>query len=274
MKNDFLQQYQQQTLRCVQLKQLDILIAIDQVCSRHNIPYWLDAGTLLGAVRHGGFIPWDDDIDIAMRSEDLERFVAIAPAELPKELFVSTPEQEPTKEPLVKVRDLNSFFVEPGDDFTQPYEKGVFVDIFPFVTYPNVSPSFIRRVTRQIARSGAILRKPHHYGMRAVAELLWFGMKLFFLKALWSFVSIFCPNSRSKYVGYRVINNGCGNSHHRDHVWPLSTITFEGHTFPAPHNVDAYLSDLFHDYMQVPPPDKREIHAVFFMPELIATQRA
>ena len=87
MKNPYLEQYKEQQLRACQLKQLAILEEIDHICKKHKIDYWLDGGTLLGAVRHGGFIPWDDDIDIAMRQEDLERFIAVAPGELPTHLL-------------------------------------------------------------------------------------------------------------------------------------------------------------------------------------------
>lgn len=65
-----IKEYSQQNLRACQLKQLAILEEIDKICKRHKIEYWLDGGTLLGAVRHGGFIPWDDDIDIGMSLED------------------------------------------------------------------------------------------------------------------------------------------------------------------------------------------------------------
>ena len=74
-------------LRKAQLRMLDILIAVDKICRKHNIPYWLDYGTLLGAVRHGGFIPWDDDLDISMMKEDYDRFLTIASKELPEQFF-------------------------------------------------------------------------------------------------------------------------------------------------------------------------------------------
>ena len=83
MKNTFLEEYKRRTLRQCQLKQLGILEEIDRICRKHDISYWLDGGSLLGAVRHGGFIPWDDDIDIAMSLADLERFKSVAPKELP-----------------------------------------------------------------------------------------------------------------------------------------------------------------------------------------------
>lgn len=274
MKNEYLQRYRSQNLRRCQLKQVEILDAIDAVCRKYDIEYWLDAGTLLGAVRHEGFIPWDDDIDIAMRSEDVDRFVVAAQRDLPKHLFVQTPDNEPTKEPLVKVRDLNSFFVEGSDNFDAAYEKGIFVDIFPFVEFPDVSEQFIRRVTKPIARSRAILHKAHYYSWRSCIELIWFSTKLLCFKAIWKIAGTLRPASKGKRTGYRVINNGCGNSHLRTSVWPLTTIKFEGKHYPAPHDVDAYLSDLFHNYMQIPPPEQRQIHSVFFMPQLVEEEKS
>ena len=75
MKNPYLETYCHETLRPCQLKQLAILTEIDRLCRQYSIPYWLDGGSLLGAVRHGGFIPWDDDLDIATSSRraDTER---------------------------------------------------------------------------------------------------------------------------------------------------------------------------------------------------------
>ena len=82
MNNPYLSAYVAQNLRTCQLKQLAILEEVDRICRKHKINYWLDGGTLLGAVRHGGFIPWDDDIDLGMLLPDLQRFIKIAPGEL------------------------------------------------------------------------------------------------------------------------------------------------------------------------------------------------
>jgi len=71
-------QYDPDDLRQLQLVELEVLLAIDELCARYDIPYFLDSGSALGAMRHGCFIPWDDDIDIGMLREDYERFVAVA----------------------------------------------------------------------------------------------------------------------------------------------------------------------------------------------------
>ena len=95
MKKNHLETYLNRELRACQLKQITILEEIDRICRKHQIVYWLDGGSLLGAVRHGGFIPWDDDIDIAMRLEDVERFKQIAPKELKEDFFLQTQDTDP-----------------------------------------------------------------------------------------------------------------------------------------------------------------------------------
>lgn len=265
MKN--LEIYKRQQLRACQLKQLSILEEIDRVCKNNNIEYWLDGGTLLGAVRHGGFIPWDDDIDIAMKAEDLKRFTEIAPQQLPPHLFLQTPKNERTKEPITKVRDLNSFYVEQSDDFRADYNKGLFVDIFPFVDYPSVSRSFTRRITKGISKSYSVLHRSHYYSLRSAAEFFWFGGKYILYSAIWRLSYLLHPTL--SHYGNIPINNGYGVKHRKDETWPLGTVVFEGKVFPAPKDINAYLRELYDNYMDIPAEDKQKIHAVFIMPELV-----
>ena len=83
---------EQKELRKAQLIMLDMLVEFDAICKKHNLKYWLDSGTLLGAVRHQGFIPWDDDIDLSMPVEDYNRFKEIATSELSEDIFFQTKE--------------------------------------------------------------------------------------------------------------------------------------------------------------------------------------
>lgn len=263
-----LQHCAQVNLRTCQLKQLAILEEIDKICRRHDIKYWLDGGSLLGSVRHGGFIPWDDDIDIAMDLADERRFKEVAPAELPDWLFLQTTESDPeSKEPITKIRDVNSLYIEQGDHFMSSYAKGIFVDIFPFIPYPDVPRKWLKRLIRGINKSNSILQHQHKYSLRSFAEFFYFGGKYCLFSLVWKLACVLLP--KHHYVDIPSVN-GYGITHRREDVLPLTTVTFEGKEFPAPHDPDRYLTNIYGDYMQVPPPEKRHVHAVFILPELRA----
>lgn len=268
MNNPYLSQYLKANLRACQLKQLDILTEIDRICRKYDIDYWLDGGSLLGAIRHGGFIPWDDDIDIAMPLADQQKFCRIAPSELPEHLFLQTPESDPhSKEPIIKVRNLNSFYVEPSDTFSASYQKGLFVDIFPFIDYPSTSRRWVKILGKGISTSYSILHAQHYYSLRSTMEFFYFGLKYGLCRALWKLQEKMHPTGT--YMSNILINNGYGIMHRKDSIFPLGHIEFEGKLFRAPANPDAYLKDLYKNYMEIPPVEKRKIHATYIHPELI-----
>lgn len=272
MENKYLRDYIDSNLRTLQLKELAILVAIDKVCRANDIQYWLDGGTCLGAIRHGGFIPWDDDIDIAMRQEDLPRFIDAATKELPSHLFMQTAESDPTTRfGINKVRDLNSFFIEYSDDFTRQYQKGIFVDIFPFVDYPALGRKFFKKLGRGICRSRAVLKAQHQYSLRSFAEFFYFGAKYNLFLLVWKSLNL-CMK-KNIYMGNRIVDNGYGVMHRKDTIFPVKDVQFEGMTFMGANNSDAYLKDLYGDYMQLPPEEKRKAHSIFFMTSLDKIQQ-
>lgn len=125
------------TLRKVQLVQLEILDAIDNLCKKNNIKYSLYAGTLLGAVRHGGFIPWDDDLDICMSRRDYVRFIRLWNRYSPQGYILQNKSLEPDfTQSFSKIRKRNTTFLEEGAE-SGNYHKGIFVDIFPIDRIPN-----------------------------------------------------------------------------------------------------------------------------------------
>lgn len=266
MSKSNLKQFNEQHLRASQLKQLEMLKVIIAICERHQITYWLEGGTLLGAVRHGGFIPWDDDIDIAMTREDLERFTEIAPKELPENLIIQNRKTNPDyKLDQTKVVDLNSFYVQPDDDFESASPKGLFVDIFPYVDYPYVPVRFRRPFFRGICIANSVLHGKHYYSIENTAKLFWFGLKYIILYGIvWHLL----PKTKT-YLTCLPTNNWYGMEQKRDEILPVSRIRFEGIEVNAPCNPDAYLKNLYKDYMQMPPEEKRHIHSVFIYPELI-----
>ena len=268
MNNSYLEQYRKETLRAAQLKQLDILKAIDAVCKKHNIAYWLDGGTLLGARRHGGFIPWDDDIDISMTEADLERFVSVAPDSLPSDFVIQTKKTDPaTKGIAYKVRDLNSFYVEAVDDNGAGYQKGIFVDIFPFIDYPDRLHGLTKKAARGICIAYNKLHTPLYFTARGIAEYSYFALKLIALRLLWK--GLLALGRSGRFTCSKPIYNWYGTIYRKSDLFPLSAIEFEGTAFSAPRNVDGYLTSIYHDFMTLPPVEKRAIHSIFIMPELV-----
>lgn len=267
MGSNNIEKYKVSQLRKVQIKQLTILKEIDRICKKHNIDYWLDGGTLLGAVRHRGFIPWDDDIDIAMKASDIKQFETIAQKELPTWLFLQNRQTDPyCKEDITKIRDLNSLYLEYSDSFNEPYEKGIYVDIFPMVPYPSVSPGLVKKICRGYSVAHSITNKPKRISFHTLFEFLYFYLKKVFLGIVWK---ILCAiNSNDTFFSNIIKQNGYGIMHRTKDIFPVSTITFEDTTFSAPCNPNGYLTDLYGDYMQLPPKEKRKGHAVFFIPEL------
>ncbi len=263
--NEAIKKYTEKNLRACQLKQLYILECFDHICKKHGLRYWLDGGTLLGAVRHGGVIPWDDDIDVGMPAVDLKKFVEIAPRELPDEIFLQTCQSDPGyRFDFPKLRDRNSFFVEFRDDFTLSYQKGVYIDIFAFIPAPSLPRKMVKFFTKGISSSRSILKQKYYLTFRTMAAVVYFSIKYCFLRIGWELLS--CFFYRGEYMSNLLHNNGYGIMHRTDSIFPLSEISYEGRFFSCPANPDAYLKDLYGDYMKLPPEEKRVVHAVYINP--------
>ena len=134
MKNEFLSTYVANNLRACQLKQLSILEEMDRICQKHHLTYWLDGGTLLGAVRHGGFIPWDDDIDVCMKRPDYDKLNKIAKSILPQNYDIFSIYSDGDNDNMV-TRIINSRTISFDKERLEkyhgfPYIAGI--DIFPF----------------------------------------------------------------------------------------------------------------------------------------------
>ena len=115
---------------------LRILKIVDFICKENNLIYWLDYGTLLGAVRHKGFIPWDDDIDIAMPRKSYDALIAMADDVFPQDLFVQSKESDPELRKGIrwlKIRDKYSTAIEIHEiEKDIKYHQGISIDIFPW----------------------------------------------------------------------------------------------------------------------------------------------
>ena len=136
MKNSILEE----NLKKLQLDLLNTMKEIKKICDEENIKYFMLGGTFIGAVRHKGFIPWDDDIDIAMDRKSYEKFLNIIENNLPDNLKLEYYKNNETEIHWIKIRNMDYKIVEKKDNIET--EQYLFIDIFPF---DNVPDNIIKR---------------------------------------------------------------------------------------------------------------------------------
>ncbi|MBQ1772446.1 MAG: LicD family protein [Clostridia bacterium] len=262
-------------LRKVQMTQLEIGLEVKRVCELLHINYFLDAGTLLGAVRHQGFIPWDDDMDIAMLREDFDRFLAEAPAVLGEKFYLQTMYNDPNYGcAFAKVRKKNTKLVEAVAE-NSGAQDGIFIDLFPYDVLPDGEAERKdqgrrhRRLRRMLfAKCGYRIGNTFEGSLpvkllkRFSYALLTFAMKFYDRDRLVRTYDKVCREyngTESEYLyaqsGCRVyggwaVPKACFNS------WTM--LPFEGTLFQCPGDSDLYLRTIYHDYMKLPPESERE----------------
>lgn len=235
------------TLRRQQRRMLEILSEVDRICHRHGLRYWLSSGTLLGAARHGGFIPWDDDLDIEMLRDDYNLLMQILPHELPPNMALQCHETDPNYFFFyAKVRDRQSFLREGNEYDVLWREKGIYIDIFPMEAQPISLHRISEKAVGHMYKVWRT-RTGDDAAMRSVRRIYAFGSNLVFplLRAL-------CRLSRTETYTY-----GMGIPYHTPRfmkdIFPLSTLTFEGREYPVPHDWDRVLTIMYGDYNVLPP---------------------
>ncbi len=254
-------------LRTLQLNLLEMLIEIDRICKKYDIKYSIDGGTLLGAVRHSGFIPWDDDIDVIMRREEYEKFYKACRKNLDKTRFFLQEYRTDRhyRWGYEKLRRKNTEFVRLGQEHLKS-RGGIFVDIFVVDNVPDQ----------------LLWRKIHLFTCFLIRKLLYseLGMRnenSIILRAWYRF--LYCLVPRNVIFDWRNrIAEKCNKKRtelvrHMTYPYVLSRygmpgdcfdemidMQFEGYTFRAFRKYDKYLTALYGDYMKLPPKEKQKSH--------------
>lgn len=243
---------------------LEILKVVDDICRRHKLTYWLDAGNLLGHVRHGGFIPWDDDIDLCMPREDYDQFIKIAPKELPKDLFFQHRGVDKKKCKWVKIRDNYSTVEMSGElDKNIEHHQGIFLDIFPYDILEEEFKNTKMVVNRKFQRSKNPVVRNFKWLINPLTTI---PVKAIGMKRLQNFFLKKHSGNNPQYVstGFEISNLYFTFDY--DSVFPLQEIEFVGVKTYAPNNIDQYLTDMYGDYMTIPKKDNQMIHAFVIKP--------
>lgn len=252
-------------LREHQLALLQMLHEIDRVCRKHNITYTLFAGTALGAVRHGGFIPWDDDLDIIMLRPEYERFLALAPDELDSTAYYLQREfSEHWPMFFTKLRRNGTACIEryiPRDPLTH---QGIYIDIFPC---DNLSDAPVKRGRQFLASKAVIARALYQRGYltdnpgKKLAMQLSRGLPE---ETLWAYAV-----DREEAESRMVHSFFGASSRYEKSIYPRKwfketvLLPFEDGQFPVSAHYDELLTTLYGDYMTPTPVEKRgqKVHA-------------
>lgn len=257
---------QMNKLRTYELSILDKFI---EVCDALGLRYFIVQGTLIGAIRHKGFIPWDDDIDVGMLRKDYDVFVENAQQYLPENIFLQTHCTDPGyTHSFAKLRNSDTTFIEMScKNITMNH--GIYIDIFPFDYYPDnmlagmwydARKLLIRYRVRENyyipSDANPSVTNVVRWILKQISKLLYPTIEIALAKQEHMYRSI--PFSK------RLINNGSpwGNKERIPVEWMENTVTVQFESIPvkAPQGYDSYLRNVYGDYMKLPPEEKRIPH--------------
>ncbi len=255
-------------IRPLQLRILQILKAVDIVCREHNLRYYLVAGTLLGAVRHKGFIPWDDDLDIAMPREDYDILMAHAREWLPEPYEAKCAETDPSYSgAFAKVVDSSTTLIEREH---YAYLAGIYIDIFPLDGMPENRVLQHWQMTRYRFYCKMIYllhRDPYKHGHGISSWLPLLVRRMFTHDELHRKVRRVMtryPFATSRYVMDYDDKNLRGIME-KSVIDPPKPVLFENEEFAGMADPHAYLSKKYGDYMVVPDTNHQRQHNFFYL---------
>lgn len=255
-----------------ELKDIEFKILMDfkSFCEAHQIKYYLGYGTLLGAIRYKGFIPWDDDVDVLIPRQDYNRFIKIYKDHDNLKLFSF--EQNPNYGyPFAKLCDTTTRKVE--DNLDNGYNQGVEIDIFP-IDYWNDDIEVAKAEVKQLKQYHKRLTFAKLRPTKARNRFRLLGLKC--LTLIYRIIG-------TKYYINKINKLCCrkektGSRYAGDKVWcpygereicPAEVfsdsikVEFEGQEFPAPIGYDTYLTRLYGDYLPEPPKERQKTHHTF-----------
>ena len=258
----------------LQKKEFNLFACFADICERLGLRYFLVCGSALGAVKYGGFIPWDDDMDVGLLRPDYERFLKEAPALLPDEYFLQSFRSDPAY-PLIfaKLRDSRTTYVERGIAHL-PVNHGVYIDVFPLDGYPE-RPREQKRFERRKRFYKTLLLAPLECNYRFKARLAVNTMRLFgihkrsakILCRYEAFISRYAPADSALICNH---GNWQGRLEYapREQYGEGRDAMFEGMRVTVPENADAYLTQKYGDWRADLPEDKKVGHHYYTVMDL------
>lgn len=254
-------------IRPLQLQILNNLLALDRVCKEHNLHYYITAGTLLGAVRHKGFIPWDDDLDVGMPREDYDKLIENSKEWLPHPYeLVSGETDEKYTLPFAKLQDANTTLIE---RVGLVYLGGAYIDVFPIDGVPEGKWSqkwhFAKyRFYRKMLYFH--YRDPYKHGKNYTAIPTLICRRIMpsatIHRKLRKILTKYKYAESSLVADYDDYGKGVMPKNVFENIIP---ILFEGKEVSALKDYDTYLTKKYGDYMQIPKREKQIQHNFYYL---------
>ena len=253
-------------LRKYQLTLVDILDEFVKICNKHDLTYFLLAGSCLGAIRHKGFIPWDDDIDVGMPREDYEKFIKIAIEELDDKYFLDHYETNKYMHLGFMKLKMNNTTAKSGYSDARRDHDGFSIDIFP-IDYNQNKDSIRVYIVAHLSRTILEVIKVRNHAMgfsclrHKIISLPFFLLTNHRIQRIANW--LYKIDNKKKHINCAIYSN---IYHYKkdiypyDVVFPATKVTFEGKEYNVYHNPDKYLTQLYGDYMKIPPKEKRVSH--------------
>ncbi|EMG32725.1 LicD family protein [Streptococcus oralis] len=242
--------------------ELDILDFIDSFCKEHGINYCINYGTLIGAIRHKGFIPWDDDIDLSMTRENYEKFIQLFSEKQSRYKLLSLETDDQYFNNFIKIVDPTTKIIDTRN--TKTYDSGVFIDIFPMDTFNDTKVVDICYKLESFKLLSFSKHKNIVYGDSKLKDLI---RTLFWLLLRPVSPRFFANQIEKQIQRYRVKNGKyiafIPSKAKEKEIFPrdmfdeLIKTPFEHLVLPAPKHFDTVLKQFYDDYMTVPPKEKQ-----------------
>ena len=242
---------------------LDMLVEFDRICKKHNLRYFLDGGTLLGAIRHKGFIPWDDDIDVEMPREDYEVFVKLSD-EFKHPYFLQTPYTDPNYFYCpARIRNSNTTALVEMFAY-QNFNQGVWLTILPLDNWKEEAEPEFNKIKSLIIENSTYMRmtNPHLDEKNKERVRNYSGRDPFDTYAEIMKLAQQFNNEPTKFITIAIE----ALSSYSKKLWYAEDFTstiladFEGYKFPIPIGYERVLKIVFGDYMAFPPIEDRGEH--------------
>ncbi len=263
-------------LRKVQLVQLEIAKEVKRICEENNISYFMDGGTLLGAVRHKGFIPWDDDLDFGFTRDNYEKFISVANKELSSEFFLQTWDTDNEYGyAFAKIRKKGTIYQERIAQNSNA-NCGIFIDLFPYDNLPDNQYERTILFTK-LTFLKMLLKVKVNYKPWMENETINYKRWLVYLpiRALSHFFNkkkiqnlymsaVRKSNEKESKLIYPQVAEKLGIwAMNKEYFSECTLLKFENIDFSAPIRYREFLTDGYGDYMTLPPIDKRQnVHGI------------